>query len=56
MKNQVLGFAAAALVTTVLFAAPADARRQGWHMKKVCKTVWVKHHKVQKCRNVRVRW
>lgn len=30
--------------------------RHGSRWKRVCKTRWVNHRKIRKCRNVRVRW
>ena len=55
MKTLVLA-AASLVATTAIGVAPAQARHHGWHMKRVCHTTWVHHHKVTRCRNVRVRW
>ena len=48
--------AATVVAAAALTPVPADAARHGWHNKRVCKTVWRGHHKVRKCRVVKVRW
>jgi Spy/CpxP family protein refolding chaperone len=56
---KLLALAAASLLATAtLGAAPAQAgmHHHGWHMKRVCHTTWVHHHKVTRCHNERVRW
>ncbi|MDO7842858.1 hypothetical protein [Sphingomonas immobilis] len=56
MKSIALLAAFGVIAAAAIPAAPAEAARHGWHNKRVCKTVWRGHHKVRKCRNVRVRW
>jgi hypothetical protein len=56
---KLLALVSASLVATAALApvsAANAAPRHGWHWKTVCKTTWVHHHKVRRCRKMHVRW
>jgi len=54
---KLFALVSAGLVAAAALAPVASANampRHGWHTRTVCRTYWRHHHRVRRCRTVRV--